>query len=190
MNGDGTMTTDARSLSLLISSGKAEFIEHLVIGLLHQPFVQIGRQRFRVETVKKLDPLELGDDMQFIMLSPLVCSTKREGDKYLRFLLPGDEDFERVMLENLLGKYEALYGHAFEGSAELQFEVSEEYLERKNGKITKLVTLKEGSPDETKVRGTLAPFRLCVPKELVEVGYYCGFGGLNAQGFGMVKVGS
>jgi len=34
----------------------------------------------------------------------------------------------------------------------------------------------------------LAPFRLCVPKELMEVGYYCGFGGLNAQGFGMVKV--
>lgn len=189
MNGDGTMTTDARSVSLLISSGKAEFVEHLVIGLLHQPFVQIGRQRFRVETVKKLDPPELGDDVQCIMLSPLVCSTKRDGEKYPQFLLPGDEGFERVLLENLMGKYEALYGHAFEGSAELQFEASEEYLERKHGKITKLVTLKEGSPDETKVRGTLAPFRLRVLKELMEVGYYCGFGGLNAQGFGMVKVG-
>ena len=190
MNGDGTMSADVRSVSLLISSGKTEFVEHLVVGLLHQPFVQIGRQRFRVETVKKLDLPGLGDDMQFIMLSPLVCSTKREGDKYPRFLLPGDEGFERVLLENLLGKYEALYGKPFEGdNVGLQFEVSQEYLERKNGKITKLVTLKEGSPDETKVRGTLAPFRLCVPKELMEVGYYCGFGGLNAQGFGMVKVG-
>lgn len=132
---------------------------------------------------------ELGDDVQCIMLSPLVCSTKRAGEKYPQFLLPRDEGFERVLLENLMGKYEALYGHAFEGSAELQFEVPEEYLERKNEKITKLVTLKEGSPDETKVRGTLAPFRLRVPKELMEVGYYCGFGGLNAQGFGMVKVG-
>ena len=61
-------------------------------------------------------------------------------------------------------------------------------LERKQGKITKLIALKEGSPDETKVRGTLVPFRLRVPKELMEVGYYCGFGGLNAQGFSMVKV--
>ena len=190
MNGDGTMTTDAWNVSLLISSGKAEFIEHLVVGLLHQPFVQIGRQRFRVETVKKLDPPGLGDDMQFIMLSPLVCSAKREGEKYPQYLMPGDEGFERVLLENLLGKYEALYDKPFEGeNAELQFGVSEEYLERKNGKITKLVTLKEGSPDETKVRGTFAPFRLRVPKELMEVGYYCGFGGLNAQGFGMVKVG-
>jgi len=188
MNGDRTMTTDARSVSLLISSGKAEFVEHLVVGLLHQPFVQIGRQRFRVETVKKLDPPELGDDMQFIMLSPLVCSAKRDGEKYPQYLMPGDEGFERVLLENLRGKYEALHGHAFEGEAELQFEVPEEYLARKQGKISKLITLKEGVPDETKVRGTLAPFRLQVPRSLMEVGYYCGFGGLNAQGFGMVKV--
>ena len=189
MNGDGTMTTDARSVSLLISSGKAEFVEHLVVGLLHQPFVQIGRQRFRVETVKKLDPPELSDDMECIMLSPLVCSAKRDGEKYPRFLLPDDEEFERVLLENLLGKYEALHGQAYDGKAELHFEVVKEYFERKNGAITKLVTLKEGSPDETKVRGTLAPFRLQIPQPLMEVGYYCGFGGLNAQGFGMVKVG-
>ncbi|MCW8819899.1 MAG: CRISPR-associated endoribonuclease Cas6, partial [Ignavibacteriaceae bacterium] len=187
MNGDGTMTTEARNVSLLISSGKAEFVEHLVVGLLHQPLVQIGRQRFRVETVKKLDPPELGDDMQFIMLSPLVCSAKRHGEKYPQYLMPGDEGFERVLLENLLGKYEALHGQAYEGKSELHFEVAKEYFERKQGKITKLITLKEGSPDETKVRGTLAPFRLCVQKELMEVGYYCGFGGLNAQGFGMVK---
>ncbi len=187
MNGDGTMTTDARNVSLLISSGKVEFVEHLVIGLLHQPFVEIGRQRFRVETVKKLDPPELVDDMRFIMLSPLVCSTKREGEKYPQFLLPGDEEFERVLLQNLLGKYEALHGQAYEGKPELHFEVAKEYFERKQGKISKLITLKEGSPDETKVRGALAPFRLQVPRPLMEVGYYCGFGGLNAQGFGMVK---
>ena len=190
MNGDGTMTTDAGNVSLLISSGKAEFVEHLVIGLLHQPFVQVGRQRFRVETVKKLDPPEIGDDMQFIMLSPLVCSAKREGEKYPQYLMPGDEEFERVLLENLLGKYAALHGKPFEDdNTELQFEVPEEYLDRKQGKISKLITLKEGSPDETKVRGTFAPFRLRVPQPLMEVGYYCGFGGLNAQGFGMVKVG-
>ena len=189
MNGDGTMTTDARTVSLLISSGKSEFVEHLVVGLLHQPFVQIGRQRFRVETVKKLDTPEFGDDMPLIMLSPLVCSAKRDGEKYPRFLLPGDEEFERVLLENLLGKYAVLHGHAYEGTEALHFEVVKEYFERKKGEITKLVTLKEGSPDETKIRGILAPFRLRVPQPLMEVGYYCGFGGLNAQGFGMVKVG-
>ena len=78
--------------------------------------------------------------------------------------------------------------HGKPDNTELQFEVPEEDLSRQEGKISKLTTLKEGLPDETKVRGAFAPFRLRVSKELMEVGYCCGFGGLNAQGFGMVKV--
>ena len=67
------------------------------------------------------------------------------------------------------------------------FHLRQNNLEWKQEEITKPVTLKERSPDETKVRGTLAPFRLQTPRPLMEVAYYCGFGGLNAQGFGMVK---
>ncbi|MEI6848119.1 MAG: CRISPR-associated endoribonuclease Cas6 [Chlorobiaceae bacterium] len=33
-----------------------------------------------------------------------------------------------------------------------------------------------------------APFRIEAPSELIEVGYECGFGEKNSQGFGMVKV--
>ena len=40
------------------------------------------------------------------------------------------------------------------------------------------------------IRGTFAPFRLEVPRELIEVGYECGFGEMNSQGFGMVKISS
>jgi CRISPR-associated endoribonuclease Cas6 len=56
-----------------------------------------------------------------------------------------------------------------------------------NGKVQKLITLKEGRSDETKIKGTLAPFRLRAPRELMEVGYECGFGEKNSMGFGMVK---
>lgn len=188
MNGNGTMTTDARRVSLLISSGKTEFIEHLVVGLLHQPLVMIGNQRFRVEAVKKLDPPVLDEVMQFVMLSPLVCTMKYPGEKYPRFLFPGDANYERIMWDNLVGKYEALYGRSFEReSVSCSFEVSPEYRERRQGRITKLVTLKEGSDSETSVRGAYAPVRVQLPDELMRVGYDCGFGGLTAQGFGMVK---
>ena len=57
-----------------------------------------------------------------------------------------------------------------------------------HGRVQKLIALKEGRSDETMVKGTLAPFRLQAPKELIEVGYECGFGEKNSQGFGMVKV--
>jgi CRISPR-associated endoribonuclease Cas6 len=189
MHENGTMSTGERMLHFTVSSPKSEFIEHLVVGLLHEPFVRIGTERFRVETVRKLDPPVITGDMRFISMSPVVCSTKTNPDEYARFLFPGDEEFTRVLLENLCRKYEALYGSPFEDEGEeFLFEIDRDYVVRMNGKVQKLITIKEGRPDETKVKGTLAPFRLQGPKELIEVGFECGFGEKNSQGFGMVKV--
>ena len=93
------------------------------------------------------------------------------------------------MLENLLRKYHVLHGREFACTSEqFSFAIDHAYVERMNGKIQKLITLKEGRSDETKIKGTLAPFRLKAPRELIEVGYECGFGEKNSMGFGMVKV--
>jgi len=189
MHDDGTMSTSERLLHLVISSPKSEFIEHLVVGLLHEPFVSVGKERFRVETVRRLDQPALSGDMRFIALSPIVCATKHTDDVYAQYLFPGDEEFERVLCENLCRKYEALYTRPFAGdNSNFRFTLDHNYAERKQGKIRKLITIKEGKPDETKVKGVLAPFRLEAPAELMEVGYECGFGERNSQGFGMVKV--
>ncbi len=68
------------------------------------------------------------------------------------------------------------------------FALDAAYVGRMQGKVQKLLTLKEGRSDETKIKGTLAPFRLRAPRELMEVGYECGFGEKNSMGFVMVKV--
>ena len=189
MHENGTMSTAEALLHVTVSSPKNEFIEHLVIGLLQEPLVLVGNQRFKVETVRKLDSPDLSDNMPFIMLSPLVCTTKRELEQYPQYLFPGDSEFERVLLENLLRKYQVLHGREFACTSEqFSFSIDHAYVERMNGKIQKLITLKEGRSDETKIKGTLAPFRLKASRELIEVGYECGFGEKNSQGFGMVKV--
>ena len=189
MHESGTMSSAEPLLQVTVSSPKEEFIEHLVIGLLREPFVWIGKERFRVETVRKLDQPELSDDMRFIMLSPLVCTTKREAEQYSQYLFPGDQEFERVLFENLCRKYQVLHRREFSGgSDQFSFGIDQAYVERVNGKVQKLIALKEGQSDETMVKGTLAPFRLKAPKELIDVGYECGFGEKNSQGFGMVKV--
>lgn len=186
---NGTMSTSEPLLHVSISSLKEEFIEHLVIGLMRQPVVSIGNERFRVETVRKLDPPVFSNEMRFIMLSPVVCTTRQKTDQYPQYLFPGDHDFIRVLLENLCRKYKTLHGQSFVCDADaFQFELDREYVERMNGKIRKLITVKEGRSDETKIKGTLAPFRIRAPRELIEVGYECGFGEKNSQGFGMVKV--
>lgn len=115
-------------------------------------------------------------------------STKTNSDSYAQYLFPGDEDFERVLQENLCRKYEALHGRPYAAdNAAFRFTLDQDYADRKNGKIQKLITIKEGWPDETRVKGLLAPFCLEAPAELMGVGYECGFGERNSQGFGMVK---
>ncbi|NTU54136.1 MAG: CRISPR-associated endoribonuclease Cas6, partial [Chlorobiaceae bacterium] len=110
---NGTMSTGESLLHLTISSPKDEFIEHLVVGLMRETVVWIGNERFHVETVRKLDPPEYSDEMHFIMLSPVVCTTKHGPEQYPQYLYPGDPEFTRVLLENLCRKYQTLYGDAF-----------------------------------------------------------------------------
>jgi CRISPR-associated endoribonuclease Cas6 len=188
---NGTMSTSEPLLHVSISSLKEEFVEHLIVGLMRDTFVWIGKEQFRVETVRKLDTPDFLDEMRFVMLSPLVCTTKREPGQYAQYLFPGDPEFKRVLLENLCRKYQTLHGRSFDCSeAEVDFELDQAYVERMKGKIQKLITIKEGRSDETKIKGTLAPFRIRAPRELIEIGYECGFGEKNSQGFGMVKVDS
>ncbi|NTV18263.1 MAG: CRISPR-associated endoribonuclease Cas6, partial [Bacteroidales bacterium] len=149
---DGTMSTREKLLHFTVSSPKNEFIEHLVIGLLHQPMVRIGTEQFRVETVKRLDPPEFTEDMRFVALSPIVCSTKNDNDRYTQFLFPGDEEFEQKLFANLARKYEALHGKPYPASdTNCRFTLDSEYLERRQGRVQKLVSVKEGKPDETMV---------------------------------------
>lgn len=188
MHENGTMSTGERLLYLTVSSPKEEFIEHLVLGLLHEPVVAIGQVRFRVETVRRVDPPVFSDDMRFVMLSPLVCAVKHDSDRYPQYLFPGDPDFLRVLVANLCRKYAVLEGKPFDGDVDaVRFELEAAYVERVQGKVQKLVTLKAGRSDESKVKGTFAPFRIVAPKALIAVGYECGFGEKNAQGFGMVR---
>lgn len=125
------------------------------------------------------------------MLSPLVCATKITPDQHPQYLFPDDHDFKRVLLTNLSRKYELLHGKPVScNEEEVTFELDQDYVTRVHGKVQKLITLKEGRRDESKVKGTLAPFRIAASRELIEVGYECGFGEKNSQGFGMVKVSS
>jgi CRISPR-associated endoribonuclease Cas6 len=54
---------------------------------------------------------------------------------------------------------------------------------RHGGRISKLIDYKG-----TKIRGYQAPFTVTGPPELLRIGYACGFGDRNSQGFGMVEV--
>jgi len=193
VSGDGTIVTKEQQLHLFISSSKDVFMEHFTDGCKITPQLLIynssnKQQTLEIKKVKKLEPLVISNDMRFVMLSPIICS-RNNSDGKPDYLFPWDMEFEEVLYMNLCDKYQAIHGKPFGLSSDkFRLELDHDYIERKKSSVQKLVTLKKGQKDETKIKGTFAPFRLKAPRELMEIGYECGFGEKNAMGFGMVKV--
>lgn len=66
--------------------------------------------------------------------------------------------------------------------AKFSIKVDEEYMNKKNGKITKNINFKG-----TNIIGFMTPFEVNGNPKLIEIGYETGFEGKGSMGFGMVK---
>lgn len=173
-----------------ISSPLPEFIEALVAGLATQESVRIGRTRFSVVNLEILPPPHLTRQMRFIALSPLTMAVTERGDegRRIKHYLRADEPaFGPLVAENLREKYRALTGQE-PVDTELDFEFDQDYLRRAGGvesrKVSRLITYKE-----TKIKGYQMPFVVSGAPELIALGWECGFGNANSQGFGMAGLG-
>lgn len=189
---NGIMTTDSRQLRLIVSSAKNEFMSLFLKGLFANKTVTISDVRFSAEIMTIYDPPVITNDMSFIPLSPIVSSRKNEKTNREEYLFHDDKGFESLLFRNLCEKYEVLYGKPYTSSKK-KFKIifDKSYLKRQkkaDAPVHKLRTIKEGTDSETRIKGTLAPFRIQAPKKLIQIGYDCGFGKENSQGFGMVKV--
>jgi len=116
--------------------------------------------------------------------SALVCGIKNEKGNY-NFLPPGDSQFLESLLFNWRQKIEANYCDRTAENALLNAEV--EFYEKGKPR-SRLVSIKAGTPAETKIRGFLN-FKLNVQaeKRFINILQNCGAGLYNAQGMGYVK---
>ncbi len=177
----------SKTVSFTISSPMDDFLQHLVTGLFSDGYFFIDSARFRKGEIISLPEPDFQDTMEFSMLSPLVASLMRP-DRSKEYLKYHDVRLAPVLLQNLLAKYQAVHHRTFDGETEpFQIQFSQRYIEQRQGKIEKLITIREGREGETKIKAILCPFTITAPIELIKIGYDCGFGEKNAQGFGMVK---
>jgi CRISPR-associated endoribonuclease Cas6 len=189
---------------LYVSSPLLEdFINNFVSGLFTLQKIEIGNHqtvaRLMVEEVSVEAPPAFYDEMAsipnavmevpFTCLSPIVLSTQedRQGKLSQRYLKADDPDLSEAVRANLLEKFYALTGQAPQND-ELIFRLDQNYLQRRGGpdRVSKLITIREGTPEEIKVRGFLAPFTLECGLELLWCAYECGIGEKNSLGFGMI----
>ena len=180
---EGDRICGSSFLSFFVSSPIPEILEKLVTGLYKQDELKIGEESFLLSSVEVVPEPEFKEEMKFSCLSPIVVSKGVLRGEKLRalYLTHEDPEFEEAVRQNLLHKYRVLLGKEPEDKR-LSISFDSEYIERRKGKITKLLEYKG-----TKIRGVLAPFTARGSIELLKLGYDAGFGEKNSLGFGMVE---
>lgn len=140
---------------------------------------------YNIFKVDILSPIEFNTKMKFRLLSPLALKYRNK-PLYVDNYEDNKEEFASLIKDNLIHKYEGLRGEVV---PQKDFHFSFRFLSKPGRHISpkKIYFLKPGGK-RIGIRCFLYPFLIEAPEDLIEVGYYTGFGVSNAMGFGMAEV--
>ncbi len=175
-----------------------EFIQNFIIGSFEEQKIEIYgsgiKTVFEIEQVESLENPGLNNTHYLKFLSPLVLATKKESNgklipRYYRYYDDINE-ITRVLNQNLMNKYKIIYDKEYTGNT-LKFSWDTEYIDkrlRQNKKVTKLIRIEKKNGLTINIKANQIPFTVEGSKELIKVGYDCGFGQQNSLGFGLVDL--
>ncbi len=160
-----------------ISSPLPKVLEAVAGPFLTSGNIVLGHIQLSVTLVEVEPRPHISPPCEVETLSPIVVSTAtKKGEKLIHlFLSPWEEEFQRVLSQNLINKARAL-GRPVADDAWVRLEPLDDVRSR-------LVTV-----NDTKVRGYYGRFRAQGDPALLALAYDMGFGERNAQGFGMIRV--
>lgn len=169
-----------------------KIITNIIMGMLSNNFLTLADRLYKTDfLINKITTLPYPDfgTADYIMLSATTSSTMREynGKLSTYYYRPGDKELHSSLEKNLLSKFKLVTGKAYSG--ELHISLDQDYLESRRGKgVSKLITIKRGSGEETKVKAFISPLKIIGTKEIKKVAYDCCIGEKNSMGFGMIDV--
>lgn len=167
-------------LSFLPERSTQEFIRGVFLNQAFELGVRGANVSFVVQQVSVAPSPNFSETMEFETLSPICISLRRE-DGRIDYLSPDNPEAPSLIRQNLLNKYFAFHGKEYANPA---FDFSFTTLSKPK---SVLVTVKSGTPQQTRVRGFRCRFRVTAPIELITVLYEAGIGEKGSLGFGMVK---
>ncbi|HDP99763.1 MAG TPA: CRISPR-associated endoribonuclease Cas6 [bacterium] len=186
---------DYSPIQLFISSPMLEdFIQNFVVGLFSSQQIEIGNlkagAKLIVESVETIAPPEFHQTTKFKCLSPIVVSTKQEKQGRLmeHYYRPSDNRLSEAIRNNLIKKFETIYQRSPQND-HLEFNLDHHYFQARGGDrgLSKLIKIKQGTPQETRIKAFEAPFFLTGSAELMATAWECGIGNKNSMGFGMIE---
>jgi len=173
-------------IGLIISTLPEETIQHFVSGVFcDREFIlgdRISSVGFRIDSIEALSAPVFTDEMSFRSLSPLFVSGKVEGRQYAQHFSPENEGYLQLMMNNLKVKYKVFTG------SESIFDVQNSAFELLSPPKQKGITIKAGTPQQSKLVGYQYNFKLKADAALLRMGYYTGFGEKNSMGFGCCEI--
>ena len=170
-----------------------ETLKHVVVGIFEKQEFYIDREynRFVVEQVEILPEPEWERKMSFTMLSPMTVSLpeERNGKLVPQYLRAHDLRLSDALRVNIVNKYRSLYKNELQ-DIEFSCTLDQDYIEKHGGYegVSKLIVIKEGKEDETKVKGIMCPLTIEGNPDLIKLAYESGLGEKNSLGFGMIEV--
>ncbi|RKY52216.1 MAG: CRISPR-associated endoribonuclease Cas6, partial [Candidatus Neomarinimicrobiota bacterium] len=152
------------NIYLYISMLMPRTLENFVTGMFADQTLYLGTkdENLLLVSTEVLPDPEFKQRMKFRTLSPIRCSIKSpDGRRTPKYLLPGDNELPSRLRENILNKYRTHYRKKPENDS-FNFEFDEKYVNDRGGfkRMTSLITLKQGKPEQTKNRVFDAHFYL------------------------------
>lgn len=176
---------NSETVCLYISFLPERSTEEFIKGIFHSKEVTIGDKvsqvPFIVKSIELLPLPQLEEEMSYKTISP-VCLSRKQESGGTEYFSPTDQQAEEAIRINLINKYTAFYG------TPLQIPDNSFLFTVTNTPKSKLITIKAGTPKQSKVRGFECTFKLKAPVELHRLMYATGCGGKGAQGFGCVEI--
>lgn len=188
----GALQLQSPETGFLLCCHTPEFAENLIKGVFADQEINIvgkgAKAVFNVSQIQLISPLFDADDdnalhtIHFKLLSPLVVGRKNEkgNDDYLS---PEHADFLPLLTTNLVDKLTVIYGEYDADKISITAHYTREKIK------SRLVTIKEGTDAETRVRGfTGFTLELTATGRVIELALDAGLGSMNGVGFGCVRV--
>ncbi|MBC7087707.1 MAG: CRISPR-associated endoribonuclease Cas6 [Tissierellales bacterium] len=161
----------------VVKSPIKEFINSFGNYLLQKDQFLLGNNIISVEKTQLKK--EKVDNQELIVktLSPIVAYStflKENGSKYTCYFSPNENDFQRIIRDNIIKKYAAFYG-------ELEEDVDFSIKAISNTNLN-IVYYKDFL-----IKGYSGKFKLTGDKRLLELALDAGVGSKNSQGFGCIQ---